>query len=87
MITKVEIDDILGRYEKGKVTIGTLGSHSALNIFKGAKEEDFGTICVCKKGDEIARALLNPIILLLPQALSNFLGSRTFFYTLGMKLV
>ena len=53
MITKVEIDDILGRYEKGKVTIGTLGSHSALNIFKGAKEEDFGTICVCKKGDEI----------------------------------
>jgi 5-formaminoimidazole-4-carboxamide-1-(beta)-D-ribofuranosyl 5'-monophosphate synthetase len=53
MITKAEIDDILRRYETGKVTIGTLGSHSALNIFKGAREEDFGTICVCKKGDEI----------------------------------
>ena len=39
MITKVEIDDILGRYEKGKVTIGTLGSHSALNIFKGEKKK------------------------------------------------
>ncbi len=53
MITKDEIDDILRRYETGKITIGTLGSHSALNIFKGAKEEGFGTICVCKKGDEI----------------------------------
>lgn len=53
MITKDEIDDILRRYETKKITIGTLGSHSALNIFKGAKEEGFGTICVCKKGDEI----------------------------------
>ena len=53
MITKGEIDDILRRYQKGKVTIGTLGSHSALNIFKGAKEEGFGTICICKKDDEI----------------------------------
>ncbi|MBU4256683.1 MAG: formate--phosphoribosylaminoimidazolecarboxamide ligase [Candidatus Thermoplasmatota archaeon] len=35
------------------ITIGTLGSHSALNIFKGAKEEGFKTVCVCKKGDEI----------------------------------
>jgi 5-formaminoimidazole-4-carboxamide-1-(beta)-D-ribofuranosyl 5'-monophosphate synthetase len=53
MITKDEIDNILRRYETGKITIGTLGSHSALNIFKGAREEGFGTICVCKKGDEI----------------------------------
>jgi len=53
VITKGEIDDVLGSYEKGKVTIGTLGSHSALNIFKGAKEEGFRTICICKKGDEI----------------------------------
>jgi len=35
------------------ITIGTLGSHSALNIFKGAKEEGFKTVCICKKGDEI----------------------------------
>jgi 5-formaminoimidazole-4-carboxamide-1-(beta)-D-ribofuranosyl 5'-monophosphate synthetase len=53
VITKEEIDDILKRYKKGKVTIGTLGSHSALNIFKGAKEEGFKTICICKKDDEI----------------------------------
>ena len=53
MITKEEIDDILSGYQKGKVTIGTLGSHSALNIFKGAKEEGFGTVCICRKDDEI----------------------------------
>lgn len=35
------------------ITIGTLGSHSALNIFKGAKEEGVKTVCICKKGDEI----------------------------------
>ena len=53
MITKDEIDSIVRRYETRRVTIGTLGSHSALNIFKGAKEEGFGTICICKKSAEI----------------------------------
>jgi 5-formaminoimidazole-4-carboxamide-1-(beta)-D-ribofuranosyl 5'-monophosphate synthetase len=53
VITKEDIDYILRGYQKGKVTIGTLGSHSALNIFKGAKEEGFGTICICRKADEI----------------------------------
>ncbi len=53
MITKENIDDILRRYQKGKIVIGTIGSHSALNIFKGAKEEGFRTICVCRKADEI----------------------------------
>jgi 5-formaminoimidazole-4-carboxamide-1-(beta)-D-ribofuranosyl 5'-monophosphate synthetase len=53
LISKTEIDSILGKYDSGKITIGTLGSHSALNIFKGAKEEGFSTICVCKKETEI----------------------------------
>ncbi len=53
MITKKEIDDVLRGYEKRKITVGTLGSHSALNIFKGAKEEGFRTICICRKSDEI----------------------------------
>ena len=30
-----------------------MGSHSALNIFKGAREEGFKTICVCKESDSI----------------------------------
>jgi len=30
--------------------IATLGSHSALQILKGAKDEGFKTICICRKG-------------------------------------
>lgn len=39
----------------GKITdyaIATLGSHTALQILKGAKDEGFKTICVCQKGKE-----------------------------------
>ncbi len=32
--------------------IATLGSHSALQILKGAKDEGFETICICEKGRE-----------------------------------
>jgi 5-formaminoimidazole-4-carboxamide-1-(beta)-D-ribofuranosyl 5'-monophosphate synthetase len=53
VISKTEINNILGQYNSRKITIGTLGSHSALNIFKGAKEEDFNTVCICKKETEI----------------------------------
>ena len=30
--------------------IATLGSHTALQILKGAKDEGFQTICICEKG-------------------------------------
>ncbi len=33
-------------------TIATFGSHSALQILKGAKDEGFGTLCICIKGKE-----------------------------------
>jgi 5-formaminoimidazole-4-carboxamide-1-(beta)-D-ribofuranosyl 5'-monophosphate synthetase len=32
--------------------IATLGSHTALQILKGAKDEGFKTICICKRGQE-----------------------------------
>ena len=35
-----------------KYCIATLGSHSALQILKGAKDEGFKTIVVCIKGRE-----------------------------------
>jgi 5-formaminoimidazole-4-carboxamide-1-(beta)-D-ribofuranosyl 5'-monophosphate synthetase len=38
---------MLKKYDLDNLAIGTLGSHSALNIFKGAKEEDFYTVCIC----------------------------------------
>ena len=53
MITCDEIEKILGKYAQKKITIATLGSHSSLNIFKGAKEEGFRTIAICKDKDAI----------------------------------
>lgn len=53
MITKADVSEILGKYDTEKLAVGTLGSHSSLNIFKGAKEEGFRTVCVCKENDAI----------------------------------
>ena len=38
--------------QEKKYKIATIGSHSALQILKGAKDEGFETICVCLKGRE-----------------------------------
>jgi 5-formaminoimidazole-4-carboxamide-1-(beta)-D-ribofuranosyl 5'-monophosphate synthetase len=53
VIGTAEISKILEKYDEKKLAIGTLGSHSSLNIFKGAKEEGFRTVCVCKEKDAI----------------------------------
>jgi len=53
MITTADISKILEKYDQNKIAIGTLGSHSSLNIFKGAKEEGFRTVCICKEKDAI----------------------------------
>jgi len=53
MIEKDDINAIVKGYKKNRVAIGTLGSHSALNIFKGAREEGFRTVCICREKDEI----------------------------------
>jgi len=47
MITKAQINEILAGYDKNKVTIATICSHSALQIFHGAKKEGFKTIGIC----------------------------------------
>ena len=53
MITAKKMSQILSQYDTDSLTIGTLGSHSALNIFKGAQEEGFRTVCLCKKDDAV----------------------------------
>jgi 5-formaminoimidazole-4-carboxamide-1-(beta)-D-ribofuranosyl 5'-monophosphate synthetase len=53
LITPRKISRILSKYDSKNLAIGTLGSHSALNIFKGAREEGFKTVCLCKKDDAI----------------------------------
>ncbi|MEM2982149.1 MAG: DUF1246 domain-containing protein, partial [Candidatus Bathyarchaeia archaeon] len=47
MITKDEIQNILQHYDLEKVSIGTICSHSALQIFYGAKQEGFRTVGIC----------------------------------------
>ncbi|MEM2092926.1 MAG: formate--phosphoribosylaminoimidazolecarboxamide ligase [Candidatus Bathyarchaeia archaeon] len=53
MITCEEINQLLEKYDPKRLAIGTIGSHSALNILKGAKEEGFKTVCICKEKDKI----------------------------------
>ncbi len=53
MITSEDMSKILEKYDLEKITIATLGSHSSLNIFKGAKEEGFRTVGICKPKDAI----------------------------------
>ena len=53
MIDSNAVSKILAKYDQTKLSIGTLGSHSSLNIFKGAKEEGFRTVCICKEKDAI----------------------------------
>ncbi len=53
MIDAQAVGKIIEKYDQKKLAIGTLGSHSSLNIFKGAKEEGFRTVCICKEKDAI----------------------------------
>lgn len=52
MIDKEKIKEVIGAYNKEKLRIGVLGSHSALEIGYGAKQENFETVVVCQKGRE-----------------------------------
>lgn len=47
-----EILRILSSYNREEIRIGTIGSHSALNILKGAKEEGFETVCICREKEK-----------------------------------
>jgi len=52
MIKREEIWDIVKGYNLKEVTVGVLGSHSALDICEGAKKLGFKTLVVCQKGRE-----------------------------------
>ncbi len=52
MIGRSEINEVLDGYELDNATIGVLGSHSALDICRGAKDQGFRTLVVCQKGRE-----------------------------------
>src|ERR687887_798600 len=69
MISRDHVSNIVNnQYDLENITIGTLGSHSALEIMDGAKDEYMKTVCICQKGREIPyrrfKRLADEIILL-----------------------
>lgn len=52
MIHKSEICNILEDYDTTAITIATIGSHTALQILKGARDEQLKNLVICKKGTE-----------------------------------
>jgi 5-formaminoimidazole-4-carboxamide-1-(beta)-D-ribofuranosyl 5'-monophosphate synthetase len=66
---KTKIEEEVSKYDPRNIRIGVLGSHSALEIASGAKQEGFETVVVCQKGRELTytkyyRKLFDHIILL-----------------------
>lgn len=51
MIKSSEIKKILGKYSD--LRVGVLGSHSALEIMDGAKDEGLNTLVMCQKGRHV----------------------------------
>jgi len=47
---KAKIKKVIRGYDPKSIRIGVLGSHSALEIASGAKQEGFETVVVCQKG-------------------------------------
>ena len=68
MITRQQVANIVNEYDLKNITIGTIGSHSALEIMDGAKDENIKTVCICQKGRELPyqrfKRLTDEIILL-----------------------
>ena len=52
MISATDIQRIISNYDTSNITIGVLGSHSALDVCRGAKDEGFKTLVICQKGRE-----------------------------------
>jgi len=52
MITSDKISTVIEGYDIKNIRITVLGSHSALEIMDGAKDENFKTLCFCQKGRE-----------------------------------
>jgi 5-formaminoimidazole-4-carboxamide-1-(beta)-D-ribofuranosyl 5'-monophosphate synthetase len=52
MLDIQQIRKIVDQYDLNNISIGTIGSHSALEIMDGAKDENIKTVCICQKDRE-----------------------------------
>lgn len=79
MINREEINKILKKYKPSKIKIATLCSHSALQIFHGAKAEGFKTVGIClavKKQAYDAFPLGKPDEYIILDAYKDILGDK-----------
>jgi len=51
-VNREQIHEVLSEYDPKQIKIGVLGSHSALEMGHGAKQEGFEVVVVCQKGRE-----------------------------------
>ena len=47
-----KIKQVIKKYNPKEIRIGVLGSHSALEIASGAKQEGFETVVVCQREEK-----------------------------------
>ncbi|MER3408028.1 MAG: 5-formaminoimidazole-4-carboxamide-1-(beta)-D-ribofuranosyl 5'-monophosphate synthetase [Nitrososphaera sp.] len=53
MLGQEQIAGIVDQYDTKNTTIATIGSHSALEVMDGAKDEGLRTVCICQKGRDL----------------------------------
>ncbi len=53
MIGADTISKIIGNYDVKNIHLVVIGSHSALEIMDGAKDEGLKTVCICQRGREL----------------------------------
>jgi 5-formaminoimidazole-4-carboxamide-1-(beta)-D-ribofuranosyl 5'-monophosphate synthetase len=50
MLSRKDISSVLSSYDSNRLTVSVLGSHSALEVCRGAREEGMRNLAVCQKG-------------------------------------
>lgn len=53
MLGQEQVARIVDQYDAKNTTIATIGSHSALEVMDGAKDEGLRTVCICQKGRDL----------------------------------
>jgi len=52
MIERKRVQEIVNGYDKDRLKVGMIASHSALDVCDGAVEEGFRTLAICQRGRE-----------------------------------
>lgn len=53
MCLSFNVGELLKGYDLLKLSVGAIASHSALDVFDGAKDEGFKTVAICQRGREL----------------------------------